>query len=376
MPAPPSTDLAKLFGFMQQETVAIMGSGGKTTLLWYLAQAFRQQKVLVTPTTKLFLPLSTVPMPMMAPVMPMTPMTQISTTAKTAMMTTMTQVFTPPTPSTPSASSACSGCSSPALPYDRFYDSEAFALLSPDLSEQAELSEQPDSPKAPEVPPLTELPPSPGIYLKGITLAGKKANDYSPPLNQPEKPPSKPNNNADDKRGKRREVSDPTLFAHKITPLPQDLLAHQRFLFDKVFMECDGARNLPLKGWSASEPVIPYFTSTVIAVIPLWAIGLRANHETIHRAELFYAMTGCQEGDSLTMEHLARAIAHPEGLLAKAGARRIILFLHCAEKSAPQGSHHLANQLVSLLPQNALEQTSRIVVGSAREGWGKVVWDR
>ena len=365
MPASPSTALAKLFGFMQQETVAIMGSGGKTTLLWYLAQAFRQQKVLVTTTTKLFLPLSTVP------------------TATMTMMTPMTQISSPPTPFTPSASSVCSGCSSPSLPYDRFYDSAAFARLSPDFPEQPEISKQsnlfssfdsPDLPKVPDFSPLSELPELPDFTLTGITLAGNTVNDCSSAFNQPHPPPSRSNNYTDDKRGKRREVSDPNLFAHKITPLPQDLLARQRFLFDKVFMECDGARNLPLKGWSASEPVIPLFTSTVVGVIPLWAIGLQANHETIHRAELFYAMTGCQEGDILTIDHLACAIAHPEGLLAKAGAHKIVLFLHCAEKSEPQSSHHLASQLVSLLPQKALQQTNRIVVGSAREGWGQVLW--
>lgn len=347
MTVPPSTALAKLFGFMQQETVAIIGSGGKTTLLWHLAQAFRQQKVLVTPTTKLFLPLSTVPSAPMASTTPMSPITPTTTASQ------------PPTWPTPSAPSVCSGCSS--LPYDRFCDSAVFTQLCAQCSEQ------------PECLNASQLPPFPSASLKGITLAGNMVTDCSSPLNQPEKPPSKPDS-TQKKREKRREVSDPTLFAHKITPLPQDLLARQRFLFDKVFMECDGARNLPLKGWSASEPVIPHFTSTVVAVIPLWAIGLQANHETIHRAELFYAMTGCQEGDSLTMEHLARAIAHPEGLLAKAGARRIILFLHCAEKKVPQGSHHLASQLVSFLPQKALQLTNRIVVGSAREGWGQVVW--
>lgn len=292
MPTSSPTPLAQLFGLIQQETVAIMGSGGKTTLLWYLAQAFREQKVLVTPTTKLFLP-------------------------------------------------------SPEV-YDRFSNSANMAALSPDLS---------------------------AISLKGVTLAGNPVDDT--PLGSSPSPTDQEvkHSEADGKSSHhRRHVDNPALFTHKITPLHQDLLARQRFLFDKIFMECDGARNLPLKGWSASEPVIPSFTSTVIGVIPLWAIGLQASNATIHRAERFYHMTGCQEGETVNIEHLARAIAHPEGLLAKAGPCNKILFLHSAEIKESASARETAKQLISLLPQKTIQQTSRILVGSARTGWGQVLW--
>lgn len=213
--------------------------------------------------------------------------------------------------------------------------------------------------------------------------AQKSESFYTQALSQSGSSPAKAQGETCLKAKKRRDRDDPTLFAHKITPFPQDLLARQRFLFDKVFMECDGARNLPLKGWSPSEPVIPPFTSMVIGVIPLWGIGLQASETTIHRPERFYAMTGCQEGDVVTLEHLARAIAHPNGLLAKAGSRNIILFLHSDQGQptrtdcANYGSHDprgVASQLVALLPQKTVQQTNRIIVGSAREGWGHVFW--
>ena len=48
--------LARLVNPERKKVVAIIGSGGKTTLLWYLAQVARQHRVLVSTTTKLFYP--------------------------------------------------------------------------------------------------------------------------------------------------------------------------------------------------------------------------------------------------------------------------------------------------------------------------------
>lgn len=48
--------LTGLLGLGAHEVVAIVGSGGKTTLLWRMAGALRSHKTLVATTTKIFLP--------------------------------------------------------------------------------------------------------------------------------------------------------------------------------------------------------------------------------------------------------------------------------------------------------------------------------
>ncbi|MBP1041970.1 putative selenium-dependent hydroxylase accessory protein YqeC [Vagococcus sp. BWB3-3] len=48
--------LSTLLTINEKECVSIIGSGGKSRLLWYLAENFRHQKVLVGPTTKIGLP--------------------------------------------------------------------------------------------------------------------------------------------------------------------------------------------------------------------------------------------------------------------------------------------------------------------------------
>ncbi|WP_314061106.1 selenium cofactor biosynthesis protein YqeC [uncultured Vagococcus sp.] len=49
-------NLEPLFGIKEKECVSIIGSGGKTSLMWYLGEAFRCQRVLVGTTTKISLP--------------------------------------------------------------------------------------------------------------------------------------------------------------------------------------------------------------------------------------------------------------------------------------------------------------------------------
>lgn len=48
--------LTKLMRFCPHEVVSIVGSGGKTTLLWQLAKANGSACVLVTPTTQMYMP--------------------------------------------------------------------------------------------------------------------------------------------------------------------------------------------------------------------------------------------------------------------------------------------------------------------------------
>lgn len=48
--------LNQLFPLQTKEVISVIGSGGKTSLIWYLADYLRQQTVLVSPTTKMGMP--------------------------------------------------------------------------------------------------------------------------------------------------------------------------------------------------------------------------------------------------------------------------------------------------------------------------------
>lgn len=262
--------LTNLCDFAPHENIAIIGSGGKTTTLWHVAENFRHKRVLVTPTTKLF------------------------------------------------------------LPKPHFFD----YLLSPEEFDALQTAQQ------------------------GISLAGQVIDMTRPQEGTIHKPK------------KRREVANPDTFTHKVLGIPQKTIQQKSSLFNMVIMECDGARNLPLKGWAPYEPVIPEYATTTLAIIPLWCLGVPATSVIIHRLDRFLPMAQCAEGAPLTLRHLAHVIAHPTGLMAQTPAKgRTILFLHLAD----QASLPLAQELYKLLPQECLTRCERVIAGSAKEGWGQIL---
>ena len=64
--------------------------------------------------------------------------------------------------------------------------------------------------------------------------------------------------------------------------------------FTKVFLEADGSKQRPLKGWSSYEPVILKETTTTIGVLPISVIGQKIDETTIHRLPLFLELTDAQ----------------------------------------------------------------------------------
>ncbi|MDR0468567.1 MAG: putative selenium-dependent hydroxylase accessory protein YqeC, partial [Peptococcaceae bacterium] len=200
--------LTDMIAIREKETVAFVGSGGKTALMWLLADHYRQSKTLVTTTTKIF--------------------------------------------------------------YDRDRHFEDFR----------------DSRS------LLSLPIVRGVTLAGEVLHGEESG--------------------------------------KLGGLNPESLEKGKELFDRVFIEGDGSRRLPLKGWADHEPVVPWFTGCTIGVITLWSVGMPINESIIFRLPVFCEISGAKEGDALTIAHVAAAIAHPRGLWKGSRGRRI-LFINQVE---------------------------------------------
>lgn len=91
--------------------------------------------------------------------------------------------------------------------------------------------------------------------------------------------------------------------------LPFSVLAQ---LADYVLVEADGSRQLPLKAHAAHEPVIPGETGQVLCVVGARGFG-RPICDTVHRPEIFCALTGAQPDEPATPELAAQALA-AEGL--------------------------------------------------------------
>jgi molybdenum cofactor cytidylyltransferase len=115
-----------------------------------------------------------------------------------------------------------------------------------------------------------------------------------------------------------------------------------------LLLEGDGSRRRPLKAPAAHEPVIPEWIDTVVVVAGLSGLGQPLGAEYVHRPELFAALSGIALSEPVTVEGLARVLAHPSGGLKgiPPAARRVAL-LNQADNAARQAAaHHLGGELL------------------------------
>lgn len=157
---------------------------------------------------------------------------------------------------------------------------------------------------------------------------------------------------------------------HKLA-MPENPAFRKSFSsYDKVILEADGSRRLPLKGWSPHEPVILSETTATIAVIPISAIGLRISEETVQRLPLFTVLTSAETGDALQISHLKRLIEHPQGILQKA-VGTIHLFFNQGE-SVEDFRNGAA--VFDDLSAEVKKRLATVTVGSAQKGNGVSIW--
>ncbi|WP_051305893.1 selenium cofactor biosynthesis protein YqeC [Desulfogranum mediterraneum] len=166
-----------------------------------------------------------------------------------------------------------------------------------------------------------------------------------------------------------RELSRPGIYlggsaaarGSKIRGVGPELLSREQPRFDLVLLEADGAARKPLKGWKASEPVIPALTSRTIGVVDIQTIGAVITQQLVHRLELFLELTRAKVGEPVRLEHLCRLITHERGLFQYARGQRCLL-LNKVE-SGPDRCH--ADALAGRLGQLARLQ---VVAGSVQQG--------
>lgn len=243
------TRLTDIFQFSKGDVVTIVGSGGKTSLMWLLAETYKENRVFVTTTTKIRRPAS--------------------------------------------------------LMYEEFRNNEDL-LLQP--------------------------------FGSGITLAGEEIPGTE----------------------------------GKLGILCSEAFEKALPGFDYTFIEGDGSRNLPLKGWAKQEPVVPPATTCTIGIITLWPLGQKINEAIIHRLPLFCEISGSHPGETLTVEHVAAAIMHPLGLM-KAARGRKILYINQVEDSL---SRNQALRLLAALSPVFLQELSLVAAGSIQRNEGLILWPR
>ncbi|WP_167495831.1 selenium cofactor biosynthesis protein YqeC [Desulfosediminicola ganghwensis] len=144
----------------------------------------------------------------------------------------------------------------------------------------------------------------------------------------------------------------------KMRGVAMELLYYHLNRFDLVLIEADGSAGKPLKGWQATEPVVPHFTSSTVGVLDIQTIGRTIDDSLVHRPGLFSLLTGGSEGDMVSLGHLLRVITQSEGLFKDSvGAEK--LFINKVESRADQQQTDLLTTQI---------ENVQVTAGSVQQG--------
>lgn len=158
----------------------------------------------------------------------------------------------------------------------------------------------------------------------------------------------------------------------KITDVSLEALKNLVPSFDKVLIEADGSKTLPLKGWKPFEPVIIEETTLTIGLIPISVLEEEISEEIIHRLPLFLNMIEKKKGDKIDAKTLAEVIAHPNGLFAKAKGKRQLVINQVETKE----DLYQASLVILNLPKKFLETLDSAVAISVHRSEGFKLWQK
>ncbi len=124
-------------------------------------------------------------------------------------------------------------------------------------------------------------------------------------------------------------------------PTPDVLAAlHEYCLAQQLLLliEADGARGRAIKAPADHEPVIPDWVDMVIVSCGMTALAEQLNENRVHRPQIFAELTGLKAGEIISVERVARLLAHPMGGL-KGLPRQAshVLLLNQADDALLQG---------------------------------------
>ncbi len=103
---------------------------------------------------------------------------------------------------------------------------------------------------------------------------------------------------------------------------------------DAILIEADGSRSLPFKAPGEHEPVVSEWTTVLVPVAGMNAVGLPLDEEHVHRAAIAASLANEKPGAPVSPETIARVLAHPKGGAKHCpAAARLIPLLNKADVS-------------------------------------------
>lgn len=116
----------------------------------------------------------------------------------------------------------------------------------------------------------------------------------------------------------------------KLVGISTELLDLECSFFDYVFVEADGSKGKPIKGWNKTEPVISRKTKKTIGVLSIESIGKNISDENVHRVDEFLNITNADKNEAISIENMLSVIFHTDGIFKNSAGERI-LFINKVE---------------------------------------------
>ena len=133
-------------------------------------------------------------------------------------------------------------------------------------------------------------------------------------------------------------------------------------IFDWIVIEADGAARRPLKACAGHEPVVPPFSTSVVAVAGLDAVARPLTEEWVFRSSIYARTTGLTAGEPVTAASIAAMLSHDMSQVAiTAQQAEKIAFLNKADDNEARLA---AEAIIDCLAGSGAGQVfDRVVVG-------------
>lgn len=115
---------------------------------------------------------------------------------------------------------------------------------------------------------------------------------------------------------------------------------------DRVIFESDGTKGLPMKVPRETEPVLPSYADTVIAVAGLSALG-KPLEEVCHRPELAWEVFHYPPEKTVTPQMMAEILTSPMGQKKGVGSRRFLVLLNQCDAAPRDAARKTAEELIA-----------------------------
>jgi probable selenium-dependent hydroxylase accessory protein YqeC len=116
---------------------------------------------------------------------------------------------------------------------------------------------------------------------------------------------------------------------------------------DLCLVKADGARTRLFKAPGVHEPVVPAWTTHVMVVVNLHAIGLPLSEKYVHRPDRVADLTGLQLNDPLTISTIAQVVSHPSTYFrAIPSGTNVFLYLSCCADKPQRAQAEAINNAI------------------------------